>query len=629
MARAHRGIGAAVAAGLAGLAAWLVTACSTSTPAPAGGIEIVIASDGLTAGTDFDDVRLEVSQEQGDGGWQTLWNKDYFVPQETTLPTTFAIVAGKNGTQEALVKVTALKGTEPVVLREAEVQVPENRVAELRLVLAERCEGQVTLSGSEPVSTCTTQNESCQPDTGSCGPNEVPVANLPTYVPGENLDATPAVDQSAPGGGPPGDGDAGSAPGSDATIATTRTDAGPGPGDDASTGEDATLGSDARAAGDAEAPRDANGPIEATTTMPEMDAGVDAGPVCTDGQIQCVAGSLPAALETCGSDGQWVVKSCQGGACSDNACQPLMLASNQNVPNDLAVDSNNLYWTNEGDAGANGSVMQVQLDGGNLITLATGRAQPVGLVVDSAWVYWAEEGTSANNFQDGVVAKVPIGGGTVQTIAQNQALPIDVAVSPTNIYWTNGGFALANDDAGTVMMAALDGGSATTLATGQHQTQWMAIDQTYVYWTTGGTQAKNYADGTIEKIALDGTGGAISVATGQTSPSGLAVDANNVYWPTLGTSANNFLDGTIVQQSKTGTRTTIARNQAEPLGVAVDANNVYWPDGMGTLGVFTAPIGGGATATFEPLTGTPSSVIVDGTSVYWDANDGTVMKLAK
>jgi hypothetical protein len=611
----HRWSAAAGAIALASL----LPACSTSTPAPVGGIEIVIASDGLSAPTDFDDVRLEVSQEESDGGWQTLWNKDYFIPQEATLPTTFAIVAGTNGTQEALIKVTALKNSQPVVLREAQVQVPQDRLAELRLVLADRCEGQVTLSGDEPISTCTTQEESCQPDTGACGPNVVPVANLPTYVPGEDLDATPAIDQGVPSLAPPGDGS--SMEPSDATIATTRSDGAPSSGEEASTGNDATLGSDAQTARDAGTPNDANAATEATTTPPQ----VDAGPVCTEGQIQCV----PGALETCGSDGQWVVKSCQGGECTQTACQPLMLASNQNVPNDLALDSNNLYWTNEGDAAANGSVMQVQLDGGHLMTLAAGRAQPVGIVVDSAWVYWAEEGTMANNFQDGVIAKVPIGGGPVQTIAQNQALPIDVAVSTTNVYWTNGGFALANDDAGTVMMATLDGGSATTLATGQHQTQWMAIDETYVYWTTGGTQAKNYADGTVEKIALDGTGGPMSVATGQTSPSGLAVDANNVYWPTLGTSANSFLDGTIVQQSKTGTRTTIARNQGQPLGVAVDGTSVYWPDGMGTLAVFSVPIGGGATATFQSVPGTPASVAVDSTSVYWDADDGTVMKLAK
>jgi hypothetical protein len=107
--------------GLAFVAVVLAFACSTTTK-QAGGLELIIRTDGLSAPGDFDDVRLEISQ-QVDGGWNPLWNKDYLVPQETMLPASFAIAAGRSPDQETLVRVIALKGSTPVVLREAQVQV--------------------------------------------------------------------------------------------------------------------------------------------------------------------------------------------------------------------------------------------------------------------------------------------------------------------------------------------------------------------------------------------------------------------------------------------------------------------------------------------------------------------------
>jgi hypothetical protein len=176
--------GAAHWVAIAWLAVALLLACST-TNKQAGGLELIIRSDGLNAPGDFDDVRLEVSQ-QVDGGWNGLWNKDYLVPQETMLPATFAIAAGRSPDQETLVRVIALKGSTPVVLREAQVQVPTDRVAELLLVLAQACKGQVMTVGAEGevVSTCPVVGESCQPDTGACG-SSVIAEPLPTYDAGD------------------------------------------------------------------------------------------------------------------------------------------------------------------------------------------------------------------------------------------------------------------------------------------------------------------------------------------------------------------------------------------------------------------------------------------------------------
>lgn len=69
--------------------------CSGQT-AQAGGLEILIATNLSTPG-DFDSMEVQVSQQtsEADGGeWATLFDNDFLVPGETTLPTSFSIAAG-------------------------------------------------------------------------------------------------------------------------------------------------------------------------------------------------------------------------------------------------------------------------------------------------------------------------------------------------------------------------------------------------------------------------------------------------------------------------------------------------------------------------------------------------------
>jgi hypothetical protein len=178
-----------------GFAIALSTVACSSTPAkPTTGIEMVISADHLTAPADFDDIRLEVSQLSG-ATWSKIWDRDYQVPSmEATLPTTFTVLGGQTA-DEVLIALTAYKGGaggQPIVERVAQVQVPIDRLAALYLVLAQVCEGQVTSTGAEgePTPTCPT-GESCLPSTGHCGSDAIDANALPTFVPGESLDAGP------------------------------------------------------------------------------------------------------------------------------------------------------------------------------------------------------------------------------------------------------------------------------------------------------------------------------------------------------------------------------------------------------------------------------------------------------
>jgi hypothetical protein len=190
------------------VAALACTACSGKNT-QAGGLELLIATN-LTTPTQFDSITLEVQQQTSDGQWgPALIDTNFLVPGETTLPTTFAIAAGTSSDQVVQIQLEALKGGQVVDLREVEVQVPTTRVAELTLLLAESCLGQVAVVGGEVQSTCPA-GQSCQPATGTCGPDMVsgplatydgqevmPDATVGAFLRDAGVDATVMLDATA------------------------------------------------------------------------------------------------------------------------------------------------------------------------------------------------------------------------------------------------------------------------------------------------------------------------------------------------------------------------------------------------------------------------------------------------
>ena len=201
-----------------------VAACSTP-PDPPAGLELVVSTN-LGAPTDYDAIRVQVSQQTVPGTWNQLFDYAFMMPGGATLPATLAIAPGPGTDQDALIKVTAYQGYESDsnpgmvrVLREAQVQIPTTRVAELDLELVRVCVNVV----------CTNPDQSCQPDTGDCGSNTVQTSSLATYTgsPTSSLEAGAGCegtecDASSPDVGP-------------------RADS----GTDATTHHDATAGNDA------------------------------------------------------------------------------------------------------------------------------------------------------------------------------------------------------------------------------------------------------------------------------------------------------------------------------------------------------------------------------------------------
>jgi formylglycine-generating enzyme required for sulfatase activity len=295
------------------LAACIVTVgsttggCSKPPAKPVDGLELVVSTEGLNVPQDFDDIKLEVSDQADGGGWNKLWDNDYVLPsQQVTLPATFTLFAGQSP-DEVLIVVTAYQhgpGGTPVVQRVAQVQVPTDRMAVLYLVLAALCEGQVAEAGDggEPMSMCAS-GESCQPSTGMCGSNIIPPSALPTYMPGQSLDAGPdsgsgTVSTSAGTGSSANGSSASSSSGPGVTSTATSTGSstnGSGPSD---TGTSTSTGAGTSTGTGADA-----GPSGTGTSTGTGTGCTDA---CTAGLTECASGGVQTCQTPTGGCTQWV-----------------------------------------------------------------------------------------------------------------------------------------------------------------------------------------------------------------------------------------------------------------------------------------------------------------------------------
>ena len=284
------------------------------------------------------------------------------------------------------------------------------------------------------------------------------------------------------------------------------------------------------------------------------------------------------------------------------------LASSQDHPSGIAVDSTNVYWANlstsfQGDSGikyipvGGGTITSASpVSGGSIaidlnniyimtvselsrvakgslfetqIAFANGGSQyapfyPVfGLAVDAQNAYFIN-----NNG----VWSAPLGGNfvtpTVFANAPTGSQAFAVAVDDTNVYWT-----VTGPGVGSVMMQAKAGGTARVIASGLNFPSDIAVDSTNVYWTNNG-------GGTVMMAPIAG-GPATTVASGQSFPFGIAVDSENIYWTNNGTSSG----GAVMKVPITGgTPAVIASGQNFPMGITLDQTYVYWTNNTGPAG---------------------------------------------
>jgi len=272
-------------------------------------------------------------------------------------------------------------------------------------------------------------------------------------------------------------------------------------------------------------------------------------------------------------------------------------------PTSLAVDVNNVYWSDSVQWSAlTSSVNKIPLNGGVVTNLASNIAYTSSLAISNSQVFWTTNGG---------VYSVAIVGGVTTNLAAGYNTPIVVDVSNVYIAYSPNNVQSIATSTGTVTVLATDPAAGAAPYA-------IAQDSTNIYWSNWG--------GTLNKVSKNG--GAKTLLFASSVPaSSLAVDSTNVYWSDYLGIHKIPLNG--------GVATTIASG-INPVYILVDtaSSNIYWAS---STSIGKVSVNGGAITTLV-TSPTPSFVTngsvgsnciaVDSTSLYWGSATG-LYKMAK
>jgi hypothetical protein len=348
------------------------------------------------------------------------------------------------------------------------------------------------------------------------------------------------------------------------------------------------------------------------------------GTLC-DPDGTCVAG-YECCQRVCIAAGS----SCDGGTdaggdcCSDSALCPtqpvkIQTSGSQDSPWGLTIDSNSLYWVNNG----NGSVWVAPLDGGKGVTLVSpGTLAGRRIAVSQSCVFWTEIGATLDS---GVVMRAGLDGGEVSVLSDGESFPTDIAADEQYVYWmTNvmGSSFLRSEgqDGGT------DGSWDLAKRTGSDRG--FVINGTSAYWAAAPSSEGGPGRIGTNLLTVIDAGGTL---VGSLDPYAIAIDAQHVYWindPDDGGSLDVFRaelsDGSNPQQ--------LATTPGSASDMVVDANALYWI-GIGNDGggyVRTLPLDGGLVSCLASGLMGPFRMTQNTTTLYWTDNQANALyKIAK
>jgi hypothetical protein len=315
---------------------------------------------------------------------------------------------------------------------------------------------------------------------------------------------------------------------------------------------------------------------------------------------------LTADPRNCGRAGH----DCGLGDCSAGVCQPFAYATGEPGPWGLAIDSNNIYWTNDVAPGSLKSCPLTGCPASGPTTIWSAATEITRVAVDSSNIYFTQ-------FSQGEVDMCPLSGcgAAPMQIATGESQPMGITAGNGTVYWAVSG--------GTeIHQRAIAGGATLTFAnTSGPRT--LAVDGSSLYWVSAGGEV-----GTCAQLPAP-CPSSTDLASAESSPYLLSIYNGDIYW-----SNNVSGTGSIAKCSISGcggVPTTVTPADF-PFGIAVDASGIYWDAGGSSGVVLHCPLSGCAAGPEVLATGqnAPFTLLADARFLYWtNSGDGRVMVLAK
>jgi hypothetical protein len=104
----------------------------------------------------------------------------------------------------------------------------------------------------------------------------------------------------------------------------------------------------------------------------------------------------------------------------------------QNGAGNLALDASSIYWTT-----SDGAVVKNALGGGTPTTLASGQVGGA-LAVCATAVFLDADYNCGDGCDNAAILQIPIDGGAVMTLATAPTISEGMAVDATSVYWSDG-----------------------------------------------------------------------------------------------------------------------------------------------------------------------------------------------
>jgi len=275
-----------------------------------------------------------------------------------------------------------------------------------------------------------------------------------------------------------------------------------------------------------------------------------------------------------------------------------MIAHHQNGPRKIVVDSDSLFWLNDGSRGeGKPGIMKAPKGGGEVKAFVEGEGI-MDFTADASNIYFLAP-------RAGKIFKAAKSGGEPTVIAQSAGIMRGVIADDTDVFW-------AENEA--IFKISKNGGKEQMVVKEIVAPDYLTVDETSLYWYSS-------LSGIVMKAPKKGGGTAKVYANDKHTLHTIFISGPDLF-VTFGSTGK----GEIWKMGKSGGAVNLAKGVEPGSDYAVDSSNIYWAT---EDALYKMPRGGGTPAVMVPKTDRARNLTVDDASVYWTDRGGRVQKMAK